>query len=163
VSRRQRRLGRPAKLTPEIQDAICKQLEIGIPQKYAARANGIDESTFHEWMKKGAAGIEPFAAFREAVERSSARAIGNLHARALAGGSGSSAATWLLDRRYPKEYGSQVLLGGVADAAPIHIKQERETANAILADPATVKKLHEVIATAVAAESNPKKKSTKKR
>jgi hypothetical protein len=88
---------------------ICGALEMVDPEKYAARANGISGSTFHDWMKKGADGIEPYASFREAVDRSSAQAVVNLTARALAGGNGSSQATWFLERRFRDDYGPQVL------------------------------------------------------
>jgi hypothetical protein len=54
-----------------------------VAEKYAAEANGVDESTFDEWMKKGAQEIEPYAAFSHAVRRSRARAAVNLTARAL--------------------------------------------------------------------------------
>jgi hypothetical protein len=103
--RRPRPIGRPSKLTPEILDSICGALEMGVPEKYAAASYGIAESTFHEWMKKGAAGIEPYAAFRQAVTRSSAQAVSNLVVRGLAGGKGSRAACWILERRFPGEYG----------------------------------------------------------
>jgi hypothetical protein len=152
----------PPLLTPEVQDAICRPLELGVPAKYAARSQGIAESTFHEWMKKGAAGIEPYAAFHESVERSRARAVGNFHARALAGGPGASQATWFLERLFRKEYGLQVSVGGVGDGAPIAISPEHEVADAILDDPEALKKLHEVIATAIDARSKRNGRSTGK-
>jgi hypothetical protein len=99
--------GRPTKLTPALQESICKQLEFGVPEHYAAEANGIARSTFCEWMEKGASGIEPYTEFYKAVRRSIARAIRNLTRHALNGGKGSSRATWLLERRFPNEYGRQ--------------------------------------------------------
>jgi hypothetical protein len=128
------------------------------PEKYAARANKVSESTFHDWMKKGAHGIEPYASLREAVDRSSAQAVVNLTARALAGGNGSSQATWFLERRFRDDYGPQVLVGGVPDAAPIQIKNDLKISKAIRSHPEAVKKLHEVIAMAIVADAkrNPK-------
>jgi hypothetical protein len=143
---RGRTSGRSSKLTPEIEKTICKALELSVPEKYAARANGVGESTFHDWMKKGAAGIEPYAAFREAVEQSKARAVVNLTARALGGGSGSSQATWFLERRFRDEYGAQVQVGGIAGGDPIRIDDERQAADATRSDPAATAKLHEIIA-----------------
>lgn len=78
---------------------------MGVPEKYAAQASGISQSTFHDWIKKGAAGIEPYAAFRQAVKRSSARAVFKLMVRGLSGGKGSSQAAWILERRFPLEFG----------------------------------------------------------
>jgi hypothetical protein len=72
-----------------------------VPEKYAAESNGIAESTFHEWMKKGAAGHRTYAAFRQAVIRSGARAVFKPTVRLLAGGKGSSVAAWILERRFP--------------------------------------------------------------
>jgi hypothetical protein len=128
------------------------------PVKYAARANGISEATFHDWMKKGADGIEPYASFREDVDRSSAQAVVNLTARALAGGNGSSQATWFLERRFRDEYGPHVLVGGVADAAPIQIQNDLRLAKAVRSNPAAIKKIHEAVLMAIAADAkqNPK-------
>jgi hypothetical protein len=154
--------GRPPKLTPEIEKAICKQLELAVPEKYAAESNGVDESTFHDWMKKGAEGIKPYVDLYGAVKRARARAVGNLTARALAGGAGSSQATWFLERRYRKEYGPQVLVGGVADAAPISIQNELRVAESIRACPEATEKLHEAILLAAAADSKQRERSMRK-
>jgi hypothetical protein len=153
---------RPSKLTPEIEKAICKQLELAVPEKYAAESNGIDESTFHDWMKKGAEGVGQYADLYQAVKRARARAVGNLTARALAGGAGSSQATWFLERRYRKEYGPQVLLGGVADAAPISIENELRVAEKIRSCPEATKKMHEAILLAAAAEREQRERSARK-
>ena len=91
-------------LTPEVTQAICVQLELAVPEKYASEMNGVDEDTFHGWMRKGAAGIEPYTGFRQAVSRARAKCIGNMHVRALSGGKGSSAALWMLERRFWREY-----------------------------------------------------------
>jgi hypothetical protein len=104
------------------------------PEKYAAQANGISEASFHDWMKKGADGIEPYASFREEVDRSSAQAAVNLTARALGGGNGSSQATWFLERRFRDECGPQVQVGGIAGGEPIKIDAERQAADATRAD-----------------------------
>jgi hypothetical protein len=140
------------------QDAICEAVEKVDPEKYAARANKVSESTFHDWMKKGADGIEPYASFREEVDRSSAQAVANLTARALAGGNGSSQATWFLERRFRDKYGPQLLVGGVAAAAPIQIENDLKVARTIRSSPEAVKKIHEavLIAIAVDAKRNPK-------
>jgi hypothetical protein len=137
--------GRRPKLTPELEKEICKYLELSVPAKYAAKSCGISESTFHDWMSKGAAGIEPYAGFRDAVERSSARAVPNLTARALSGAKGSSQATWLLERLFRNEYGPQLQIGGIAGGEPIRIDAERQAADATRADPVATAKLHEII------------------
>lgn len=102
-------MGRPKgsspKLTPEIILEICNQLELAVPEKYAAESVGIHEDTFHAWMRRGSEGVKTYAAFHQAVTRARAKAVSNMHVRALGGGKGSSAALWLLERRYHQEYG----------------------------------------------------------
>ena len=82
----------------------------------------------------------------------------NLTARALAGGNGSSQATWFLERRFRDEYGPHVLVGGVADAAPIQIQNDLRLAKAVRSNPAAIKKIHEAVLMAIAADAkqNPK-------
>ncbi len=82
----------------------------------------------------------------------------NLTARALAGGNGSSQATWFLERRFRDEFGPHVLVGGVADAAPIQIENDLKIAKALRSNSEAVKKIHEAVAMVVAADAkqNPK-------
>jgi hypothetical protein len=97
--------GTPKKLTPEVSLNICKMLEVAVPEKYAAEANGIAEETFHFWMRQGGEGVRKYAEFFAAVTRARARAVSNMHVKALGGEKGSSAALWLLERRFHHEYG----------------------------------------------------------
>ena len=92
-------------LNPERTQAICGLLESGVPEKYAAEANDVDEVTFHGWMKKGLDGTEPYAGFRKAVTRARARGAINLHTRVLNGGKGCMGAQFALERRFRDEYG----------------------------------------------------------
>lgn len=120
-------LGRPKGssplLTPETQKAICDALEVSVPEKYAAEANGVDERTFHGWLEKAADGTEPYASFRAAVTRARAKAVVNLTARALQGEKGSSQATWLLERRYHREYGQVQRIQHAGDPdAPLSVR-----------------------------------------
>src|SRR5438477_285568 len=45
--------GRPTKLTPELQDAICADVARGMPPVAAARRNGLHRSTYQRWMAEG--------------------------------------------------------------------------------------------------------------
>lgn len=130
--------GRPTKLTPEAQRAICESIALSIPNKYASEEAGIDEDTFALWMRKGREGRAPYAAFYRAVTRARASAVKSLTVRVLGGGKGSAGATWLLERRYREDYGpSQKVelsenpenpLGGVRglfDAMPMSELRER--------------------------------------
>ncbi len=97
--------GRPTKLTPEIQRAICESVALSIPHKYAAEEAGIHEDTFALWMRKGSEGRAPYAAFYRAVTRARASAVKSLTVRVLGGGKGSSGSAWLLERRFANDYG----------------------------------------------------------
>ena len=97
--------GRPTKLTPELEAAICESVALAIPNKYAAEEAGINESTFELWMRKGREGRAPYAAFYKAVTRARARAVKSLTVRVLGGGKGSSGSAWLLERRFANDYG----------------------------------------------------------
>jgi len=46
-------MGRPTKLTPEVQDAIVKLIRLGVPLDAAAAHAGIHPATFHAWRAKG--------------------------------------------------------------------------------------------------------------
>src|ERR1700735_3232886 len=92
-----RRVGRPTKLTPETQRAICDSIALSIPYKYAAEEAGIDEDTFALWMRKGREGRAPYAAFYRVVTRARASAVKSLTVRILGGGKGSSGSAWLLE------------------------------------------------------------------
>ncbi|MGA8575963.1 MAG: hypothetical protein WB609_09845 [Candidatus Cybelea sp.] len=116
-----RRKGKPRTLTAAVEEEICASLEIGMPEKLAAQAAGIPERTFHYWCQQGRDDIEPYASFLTEVER--ARAIGakNLLTRVLKGEKGSTAAQWVLERRFPREFGPRVMLGGIPDGDPIQL------------------------------------------
>jgi len=100
-----RQAGRPTKLTPETQRAICESIALSIPNKYAAEEAGIDEDTFALWIRKGREGRTPYAAFYQAVTRARACAVKSLTVRVLGGGKGSSGSAWLLERRFANDYG----------------------------------------------------------
>jgi hypothetical protein len=126
---RRSRTGRPTKLTPAVRAAICRDLELAVPLKYAAEANGVPESTVYDWIARGESGTEPYADFAHAVTRSIARSVVKLTRKALAGGSGSSAAQWNLERRFRQYYGPVQRLehsGPAGGAIPIQIDDIRK-------------------------------------
>jgi hypothetical protein len=95
-----------SKLTPELQEKILLHLRVGAYVETAAACAGIHKDTFYEWMKKGARGQKPYAAFAEAVHK----AIADSESRDLATILKAStkywvAAAWRLERRFPEKYG----------------------------------------------------------
>jgi hypothetical protein len=102
-------MGRPTKLTPEVQDKIVTALRAGNYQDVAANYAGIAAPTFYRWMEQGA---DPdsdtiYREFREAVEKAKAdsevRDVALID-RAAADGSWQAAA-WKLERKYPNRWG----------------------------------------------------------
>ncbi|QFY11524.1 hypothetical protein GBF35_37525 [Nonomuraea phyllanthi] len=79
-------MGRPTKLTPELQEQLCRHLKAGHFLGTAAELCGGGRSTVHRWMAEGEAedGSTELRAFREAVTRARARAADVLIAAALA-------------------------------------------------------------------------------
>lgn len=66
-------MGRPTKLTPKVQAAICEAIREGTGREEAARLAGVSTTTFHRWMSEGATAEEgEFREFREGVLQSEA-------------------------------------------------------------------------------------------
>lgn len=71
--------GRPTKLTPETQEAVCNLLKIGATRRDAALAAGVSEPVLYLWLQRGRSDREArrrtrFVEFLEAVERAEAEA-----------------------------------------------------------------------------------------
>jgi len=98
--------GRPAKLTPEVQEAILKVIRSGGTYAAAARYVGVTETTLYEWLAKGRDGLQPYATFAEAVEKARAEAemkfVGVVRQAAESGT--WQAAAWWLERRLPSDW-----------------------------------------------------------
>jgi hypothetical protein len=110
-------------LTPAVQAAICRSLELTVPIRHACAAVGIQEQLYQMWMRKGADGEEPYAEFARQALIAQSKAVINLTARALAGGKGSASALWFLERRYPKDFPSiRRLEHSGVDAGPLVIE-----------------------------------------
>jgi hypothetical protein len=68
-------MGRPSKLTPERQEAICRILGDGNTRIDAAVGSGIDYSTFRAWMRRGRKQERgQYRAFVEAVNKAESAA-----------------------------------------------------------------------------------------
>ncbi len=101
-----RKPGRPTKLTPEVQQAICDALERGEVHVHAIEHGGIGETTYYEWLAKGEEGIKPYAEFQAATTRAEARGRKAIFDTIRSQASTDwRAGAWLLERRYSEHYG----------------------------------------------------------
>jgi len=102
-------VGRPTLLTPETAEALVAMLRAGNYLHVACRAAGIARQTFQDWMERGLSEEDAdaeYRALRTRVER--ARAEGHMRLVSLIANAATTdwrAASWLLERSYPKLWG----------------------------------------------------------
>jgi transposase len=93
-------VGRPTKLTPEVQEKIVSLVRAGNYPEVAAQAAGISGKTYYEWMKRGESEAGIYREFRKAVKE--AQAAAESHAvtviRKAAIDGTWQAAAWFLER-----------------------------------------------------------------
>ena len=113
---RNQQKGRPSKLTPEVQETICKFLRGGSTFRTACEVAGIGWGTGKEWRQRGEdrdpdrAVADEYAAFAAAVRRAEAEtAARNVAVIQKAAAEGNwRAAAWWLARRFPSEWSQKV-------------------------------------------------------
>jgi hypothetical protein len=104
-----RRPGAPSKLTPEVQDGVCRMIRAGQRLEVAAAVAGVSDRSVRSWMAKGelaGATNARYRAFRVAALQAEADAEAILVVRvskAAAAGSWRAAA-WLLEHRFPEHW-----------------------------------------------------------
>lgn len=103
-------MGRPTKLTPEVQDKIVAALRAGNYQETAAVYAGVEPRTFYRWMERGEsddADDEIYRQFRQTVEKAKADAeVRDIALIDKAAHDGSwQAAAWKLERKFPQKWG----------------------------------------------------------
>ena len=107
-------MGRPCKLTPELINQASDLIGQGLPYYSTAAACGISTATFMAWKATGhehrASGIvSRFSEFIEAIEKASAQLQLSLLSKITSAAESShqqwTAAAWVLERRFPAEYG----------------------------------------------------------
>lgn len=99
--------GRTSKLTKELTDIICENIELGLSYNLTCQAAGISFQSFNEWMKAGEAGKDTkYSEFYNRVRIAEANcAAENLKRIREAAKQTWQASAWLLERRYPGDYG----------------------------------------------------------
>jgi hypothetical protein len=149
AAKKGRPVGTGTKLTAAVLEGICASLRIGVPAKFAAEKEGIHERTFYDWLAKGEKGKQPYRRLALAAMRATAEGVCNLTARALAGGSGAAQATWMLERRFPREYG-QRNIAREAPADDASLAEHLRVGAQIRSSPEATRLMHEALAASVA-------------
>lgn len=96
------------KLTPIVQENLCKLLELGVPPASAASVVGITRQTFWYWMKEGEqAKSGKMREFYEMVQACRDKAIARnvSHVQKAASEGIWQAAAWFLERTDPDNFG----------------------------------------------------------
>jgi len=100
-----RKPGRPTKLTPALQEALCKWLASGCYIETACQLVNISDDTYRAWRQRGENGEEPYVGFlaatKEAEAKAEARAIALVQAAMPE--DWRAAMTWL-ERKFPQRW-----------------------------------------------------------
>ena len=123
-------MGRPSKLSPEIQERICSALRGGNYESAAAASAGVGSSTVRQWLQWGRdAKSARYVAFLTAVTR--AREDAELRLVELwqeAMPNDWRAIAEFLARRYPERWGkrerAEVTVSATADAVPQRLSKK---------------------------------------
>lgn len=109
-------------LTPEVEDAVAAMAAEGRPLTIIADALGIHRDTIHSWIRRGeardATGGPPYAAFAKRYRL--ARASYEARMRSVVQAAAEEDPKWasyLLERRFPEEYGNRQMPVSVNVAA----------------------------------------------
>lgn len=127
---------RKTKLTEEKIEQIFKAIAAGNTQAVAAKINGISESTFYYWKKRGEqakSGI--YRKFYEEMERAEALAEARrvqviqqaMEGKGAFDAADWKAAAWYLERRYPEKWGRRVVTADLNHTGEVTQRHEHNT------------------------------------
>lgn len=128
------KMGRPSKLTPEVQEKICNAIRAGNYYEAACAYAGIDYSTFRRWMVQGEkAKSGKYREFYEAVKKAEYEA----EIRLVAMWQKHMPDNWqaiatFLERRYPERWARRL---DVKQEVQGQVKIEHDVARKIIEDP----------------------------
>ena len=121
-------MARPTKLTPEVHEAIVDGINAGLTFRLSCARAGVTPATFYNWLKKGevaqsGALMEFFNAVERAKADSALRLISQITLQAPADW---RAAAFILERRFPDDYGRRAELTGKA-GRPVQVDTKVQT------------------------------------
>lgn len=135
-------VGRPTKLTKDVEEMIVSAIRVGNYAVVAAQAAGVTESTFYRWLDRGEKQQRgKYCEFRESIKRAEAEA--QVYAVAIVRRQmpeSWQAAMTYLERKFPQMWGRRDRheVSGT-QGGPIKITEEA------FADPTTREVLHELV------------------
>lgn len=102
--------GRKTTYTKEKGDEICSYVSIGLSYTDAIRLAGIPERTFYQWKKNGENNKTPYKEFLQELKKAEAafKAVHTQRLQRAAEAGTWQASAWLLERKFPEEYGRSV-------------------------------------------------------
>ena len=104
-------MSRPSKLTPDIQKRIGNNIALGLTYKLAAESTGVTYKTFNLWMTKGKNSTSgEYYRFYKHILKCNADAAKALleHLNEAAASGNCQICMWILERRFPEEFGRRV-------------------------------------------------------
>ena len=132
--------GRPNMLDPITIEHVCNGIRLGLPNKDAALRAGVSPSTFYSWVRQARKpdATDEFLQFLESLDRSrsdlKAILLTRIHKASTEGQ--WQAATWMLARKFPKEFG-QTVETKVQHSGSIHTGPRKVTVELVRADGST--------------------------
>ncbi|MBA2269056.1 MAG: hypothetical protein H0W20_00450 [Chthoniobacterales bacterium] len=124
------RVGRQPSLEKDRQltAQICALLAEGVSIQAAMNLSGICERAYHDWMRRGHLGEEPYFSFLSAASRARDSWKATL-VNKVRQADDWRAAAFLLERQFPAEFGSKVVADVAPLAAPVvHVTIQRDKA-----------------------------------
>jgi hypothetical protein len=107
----ERRRGRPTVYNAELVTRLCASIAQWVPLKTACRIEGIGRQTIYDWRRRAELGEQPYVDFAAQLDRALASVEASLLQHVQWGAMESwRAAAWLLERRFPKRYGTHQTL-----------------------------------------------------
>ena len=120
-------MARPTKLTPEVQDIIVDGINAGLTCGLTCARAGVTPSTFYSWLEKGeAAKSGALMEFFDTVSRARADSAMRLVSQiTLQAPTDWRAAAFLLERRFPDDYGKRSEVTG-KDGGPVKVETKTQ-------------------------------------